>query len=264
MWAVAQEAEAAGDLPVAARLYRRLVGRRPVSNLNKQANERLEVIERDALTKLDAIVADLKGGEQQSVKAPGGDDQDRDRPSRAISRAAVDSSPPAALKQRQTDPRAVTAAFQAMDELAKEYAGVVNVDKVLTQRINRLRQQEYYAAILNEPGAAELHKFGRLYENKGELCCAYLVYEEAAALAPAPSAKLAKRRFEEMKKDEGVVEAARACRQLQSCHAYYERAEAMLPSAKETAIKYFIQICQIAPADTEVHQAARAQLARLQ
>ena len=67
-----------------------------------------------------------------------------------------------------------------------------------------------------------------------------------------------------MKKDEGIVDAARECRQLQWCHSHYERAEMILPNAKETAVKYFTQICEIAPVDTPIHQAARAQLAKLQ
>jgi hypothetical protein len=249
MWAIAQEAEASGDLQVASRLYGRLAARRPVSSINEQAAERLGAIRNEAIAKLDALEEDLTGARKESEK----DDSQAQKP----------PGLPKALKRVQTDERVVLDAFKAMDELIKEYAGVVTVESALTERIDRLRKQDRYAAILQEPDARELCKFGRDYEAKGELCCALLVYEEAAALAPAPSATWAKERFEEMRQDDAIVAAARACKQLQWCHAYFERAEAILPHAKDTAIKYFTQICEIAPADTEVHQAARAHLAKL-
>lgn len=249
MWQVAQQAEAEGDVQVAARMYRRIATRQPPTDLNKAASARLGAIRAEALERFESLASDLTGQKES-------DESDQDSQGNEPRR-------PAALKRVQTNPKVVRDAFKKMDDLATEFAGVVTVEEELVDRIEKLRKEPRYAKILLEPDAAELVRFGRDYEEKGHLCCAMLVYEEAAAMTPAPSAEWAKTRFKEMQADSGLVAAAQECRRLQWCHAYFQRAQAIMPYRKEKAIEYFARICELAPAESPVHQASREHLAKL-
>ena len=64
-----------------------------------------------------------------------------------------------------------------------------------------------------------------MLEGKGQVCCAFQLYEEAVRLSPAPSALAAERRLAQLKADPAQVQAAEACRVMQWCHQQYRMAE---------------------------------------
>ena len=54
-----------------------------------------------------------------------------------------------------------------------EYAGVDSIENRLQERIDRLRRQKQFAAILQEPVASELLKVAQKHEDAQQLCCAF-------------------------------------------------------------------------------------------
>jgi hypothetical protein len=233
---IAQVAESKGDLQAAAALYQRLALRRPPHSASKMAQESLKAIQSDALAKLAA-------GETQL--------------------AELNASPNGALRSVDLDAAQVTQVFEQFDQIALEYAGVPSVDNKIADRINKLRREARYARILNEPAAAELWAIGKELEQKGEACCAFVVYEQAGAFYPAPSAALAKSRLAKLASDAAVVESVRLCRELQVCHENYAKAQEIQIISPKKARDYYVSIVEIAPPDTSVHIAAREQLALL-
>ena len=233
-WDTALTADSAGDLPTASRLYASLAKRGFAD-----ARQRLAQIQSDFQAKwqpLEDELADLSG---------------RDGPNPALRRARLDAEE-------------VTKVFKAMDELAVEYAGVETVEQRIEKRLVQLRKDRQYAAILQEPAAAELWNLGQDHESKQHSCCAVLVYEQAAKLAPAPSAEQAKARMSELLADKEVATATKLCRNLQRCHANFRQAELNRNTRPERAREYYLEILQLAPADTPIYQAARQQLAMFQ
>jgi hypothetical protein len=232
----AQEAEQDGDLPTASRLYQRLALRRPATAISKSAQERLANIQAEAFVKLDALEDELK-----ETKQPAG----------------------TAFRPVALDPESVTAVFDKLDALQLEYAGVATVENRIEERIKSLRLDGKYAAVLQEPAAAELWAMGQDYEKQQQACCAVLVYEQAVSLTPAPSAKLARSRLAVLNKDATVVQTVKQCRVLQLCHEKFREAERVKESNPEKAREQLARIIELAPADTEIHKAAREQIAML-
>jgi hypothetical protein len=237
LWEVAQAADKEGDLPAASRIYQRLALRRPATDVTKPAQERLAEIQAAADVKLKALedqLAELRGG----------------RGSGALQRVDLDAEK-------------VTQVFSDLDALALEYAGVATVDSKIEAKQTQLRKVPQFAAILQEPTAAELWAMGSRYEKQQQACCAMQVYEQAAALLPAPSAKLAGKRLRELETDEAVVASARRCRTLQLCHENFEQATALKTARPERAREILVKIVEVAPPETSIHRAAREQLAML-
>lgn len=239
LWEAAQKAEQEGDVAAATRLYRTLALRRPVSPINKSAQDRLTQIQSVPLEKLKAI-----------------EDQ--------LAQLKPQNDTPFRFADVPLDGEQVTKLFDQLDELAIEYAGVATVENRIDERRKHLRNDRKFAEILQEPPAAELWKIGQELERKQQACCALLVYEQAAALGPAPSAKLAKERMAKLEQDQAVVAAGKLCRVLQSCHEDFQRGESLRSTNPAKAREYFAQILERAPADTPVHRAAREQIASLQ
>jgi len=100
-------------------------------------------------------------------------------------------------------------------------------------------------------------------EEKGQVCCAFLLYEVAVRKLPAPSARAAEQRLAQLRTDPQQVAAAEACRSLQWCHQQYRTAERVARVSPQRARELFEQIVERAPADSPVHAAARAEVARL-
>lgn len=239
LWQLAQEADKKGDLPLSSRLYQRLALARPVTPFTGSAQGRLREIQREATAQLQEFEAELA-----NLKLP--------------------KSDPTGLAQAKIDADGVVSAFEKLDLLALEYAGVATVEDKIEDRIKRLRKDGKFAEILQEPTAAELWKLGQEYEAKGEPCCALLVYEQGAAQAPAPSARLARERLAELKANKAVVAAAQRCQLLQQCHETYRKAQVALVANPDRARQYLREIVESAPTDSKIYQDARMQIAALQ
>lgn len=233
----AQQAESEGDLAAASMLYQRLALRRPASSTTTTARDKLKEIQTVALGKLKALEDELT-----QIKRPEG-------------------TPFAPV---QLDGEKVTKSFQQLDALLLEYAGVATVEGRIQDRIRQLRGDGKFAAVLQEPPAAELWKLGQSYEQQQQSCCAVLVYEQAAALSPAPTAKLARARLKELERDATVMASVKRCRTLQLCHEKFRKAEQLKKLHPDEAREHLARILEMAPADTSIHRAAREQLAMLQ
>lgn len=236
LWEVAQEADRGGDLRTAAMIYRRLSLRRPVSQITKSSQTRLSEIQDEAFDKLQAIekrLNDLKRVEKPFRPGP-------------------------------LDEPKVIKAFEDLDALSIEYAGIATIESRIEDRRKSLRSHAQFAEILQEPAAAELWELARKYEQQDQVCCAFQVYEQAATLVPAPSAKLARTRLNELKADKVAVAAAERCSTLQLCHQKFNDAQRLKGSNPDKAREHLARILELAPADTSIHRAAREQIAMLQ
>lgn len=235
-FAVAQQAESEGDLAAASMLYQRLALRRPASSITISAREKLKAIQTVALGKLKSLEDELS-----PTNEPAG----------------------TPLQQIELDSGQITKIFEQLDALLLEYAGVATVEGRIQDRVNHLRGNGMYAAVLQEPPAAELWKLGQSYEQQQQTCCAVLVYEQAAALSPAPTAKLARARLKELERDAAVMASVKRCRDLQLCHEKFRKAELLKKLHPDEAREHLARILELAPAETSIHQAAREQLAML-
>jgi hypothetical protein len=238
LWQLAQDADKEGDLRLASRLYERLALTRPQTTFNASAQKRLREIQKTAAARLQALDEELA-----NLKLP--------------------KSDPTGLQLARLDAVAVASTFELLDALALEYAGVVTVEDKINDRIKRLRKDAKFAEILQEPTAAELWKLGQEFEAKGEPCCSLLAYEQAAAQAPAPSARLARDRLTVLKADKAVVAAAARCVLLQRCHETYRKAQVAIQANPERAREYLREIIEAAPSDSTIYREARMQIASL-
>lgn len=157
----------------------------------------------------------------------------------------------------------VAESFVALRRLDRDYSSLPEVGREIRNYMNRMRRRNDVAAVLNEPDAEEFWKLGQQHEHMGAMCCAYLTYQEAGKLAPAPSALKASERLDTLSADPEIVVSAERCRKLQQCHQAYQRAERMIVVRPERAIELFREVLDKAPPDTEIHVAARKQLAAL-
>jgi hypothetical protein len=137
------------------------------------------------------------------------------------------------------------------------------VSKKLKSNIKIQRRRPEIAVVLNEPEAKTLYDAGRQHETDGHACCAYWAYRQSAQLAPAPSARKAQDRVDTLEKDPETMAAARTCRELQHCHQLYASAERLITDKPDRARELFAEILDHAPSDSEVHRAAKEQLAGL-
>lgn len=238
MFDLAREYEAGGDLATASRLYLRVSQRRPATETNKAAQKELERIQGEPLARLLAL-------EEQLQKTK-----------------------PKATAFRQTGPVQVDAAevakvFDELDKLQLEYAAVATVETRIAERIRLLRNDPLFAAVLQEPAAAELWTMGQEYEKNQQACCAVLVYEQAASFLPAASAKLARSRLATLTKDPLVSRQVDQCRVLQLCHEKFREAEKVKMANPDKAREHLARIIELAPQDSSIHKAAREQIAML-
>ncbi|HEV3345178.1 MAG TPA: hypothetical protein VG125_32675, partial [Pirellulales bacterium] len=107
--------------------------------------------------------------------------------------------------------------FEKLDYLAWAYEDVPGFDHEIKDHVQRLHQESRYQAVLNEKPAADLLAQAQKQEQDDQRCCAYLTYEQAAQLVPAPSALAAAERFEAMQKDPEIVAEAKECQTLREC-----------------------------------------------
>jgi hypothetical protein len=241
--ALAERAIQAGEVSVAGRLLANVsLSRADVKSAGK-ARQQLAEIQKQGRSDLKAIDDALAGG----ILLP-------------IDDAAEDAFPSVGIEPRDSPDAAVLSAFAAYDRLARKYAGVPQVGDEIRRHVSKQRRQPEYAAVLNEREARELWDVAQHHESTKELCCAYLAYEAASRLAPAPSAERALARFVELTNDKTVVASAKSCRELKWCHAAFRRAELLNKVKPDAARSLFAQIIQRAPDDSSVHVAALAYL----
>ncbi|HET6882504.1 MAG TPA: hypothetical protein VFI31_20220 [Pirellulales bacterium] len=154
-------------------------------------------------------------------------------------------------------------AFDKLDYLAWAYEEVPEFNSEIKSHVQKLHRDPNYESVLKERPAADLFAAAQKQESDGERCCAYWTYEEAAKLAPAPSAVKAAERFEAMKKDPEIVAEAEECRLLQECHQTFHSAELLEKSLPNKAEELFNQILAKAPHDSEVYKCAKEEIAKL-
>ena len=237
----AERAYKEGDIRVASKIFVSIALKYRGHPIAARARQRLALLAAEARQKLEGI--DAKLAREESVLSPG--------------------ESPQPLTPQQLAARwekIVVEAFQEYDQIADDYGGVPEVKRELKPHVAKQRRRFEFAAVLQEPEAKMLWEEGQRHEREDQLCCAYWVYKEAAGLAPARSAGLARRKFAEMDRDAKIVAAARACRELQECHKIYNRAERLRKAGGDKAKELFAQIVARAPAGTEIHRAALAHL----
>lgn len=240
----AERAYNRSDIQVASRIYVKLALKHRGTPVAAKARERLAELAQEARRKLKGI--DAKLTETEGVLSPG--------ESSAAARPATPQEM-AAIQEKL-----VLGTFEEYERLGDDYGGIPEVDRELRTHIGKQRRRPELAAVLNEPEAKTLWEEGQQREKDDQQCCAYWVYKEAARLAPARSAGLARRRLAEMEQVPEIVASAVACRELQECHKIYKRAESLSKVRRERANELFAQVVARAPSDSEVHRAALAQL----
>ncbi len=224
--AAAQTAREAGDIRRAAVYYRSLAYKKPVTEQSKIAKEALAELREEGRKRLDEIDYDMAKGAMTK-----GD---------------------------------VAEAMTRLRQLDHDYGAVGKFGREIRYFMNRARRRDEVAAVLNEPDAKQFWTRGQKHEQNGAMCCAYLEYEVAAKLAPAPSALKAKTRFEDLSGDPDLVDAAKRCSTLKQCHRTYSRAERLIKVKPRRAAELFEEVLETAPHDTEIHLAARKQFAALE
>jgi hypothetical protein len=157
----------------------------------------------------------------------------------------------------------VAESFAALRRLDRDYSLLPEVGREVRSFMNRMRRRDDIAAALNEPDAEKFWNLGQQHERTGAMCCAYLTYQEARKLAPAPSALKANERLNTLNADPEIVASAERCLKLQQCHHTYRQAERLIAVRPERAAELFREVLDKAPPDSEIHVAARQQLATL-
>jgi hypothetical protein len=157
----------------------------------------------------------------------------------------------------------IVEAFEKLDYLAWAYEDVPAFNQEIKDHVERLHHDSRYQAVLNEKPAADLLAKAEKQEQDDERCCAYWTYEEAARLAPAPSALEAAKRFEAMQKDPDIVAEAEECRLLRECHQKFHSAQLLEKSLPESAKALFKEVVEKSPHDSEVYRCARQELTKL-
>ena len=224
--AAAQAAREAGDIRRATVFYRSLAFKKPPTEQSTSAKDALDELQQEGRKLLGEVNYDMAKGDMAK-----GD---------------------------------MAEAFARLRRLARDYGTVPEVGREIRSTMNRARRRDDVAAVLNEPNAKQFFSEGQKHEQSGSMCCAYLTYEEAIKLAPAPSALAAKARFDQLSQDAKLVESAERCRNLQQCHRTYRRAERLVKVRPRRAAELLEEVLERAPHDAEIHLAARQQLAMLE
>lgn len=229
--AMADKLRDSGDVGAAAAIYLRLAGLRTKTKTVLAARERFIEMREQGTKKLAEIDAVLTQRNQSS-----GNSQDD-----AYNKVIHD-------------------AFAQYRKLELQYAKVPGIGSKIRSHVNKQRRTPEFAAVLNEPEAKELFQLGRELEAKGQICCAFHLYEEAKQVRHAPSAQFAAERYAALRRDPEVVASAKTCADLQWCHTEFDRATRMVSINPRKAQSMFKEIVARAPADSKVHLEARRKL----
>jgi hypothetical protein len=150
--------------------------------------------------------------------------------------------------------------YDQFEDFVEQYELVPVIGPQIKERLANQQNAAKFVSVLREDEARKLWDMGQAFEQKDEMCCAFLAYEQGEKLKPAASAILAKNRLAKLKEDPTVVAAAATCRELRWCHDAYRRAEELAKKSPEAAKQLFAEIVRRAPGESEVLQAARKRL----
>jgi hypothetical protein len=233
--AIADQAREKGELNIASRMYLKLASNRVPTPARAEAQKRLDTIREDTRKQLDDLIQRL---------------------------ADVDNVSPSEQMPPESADRVKTC-ISELEELAEQVGRVPEVGREVKSALAQNKAKPHVRAVLDEPDAKQLWDEGQALEGKGQVCCAFLLYEEAARLSPAPSALVAERRLAELKADPAQVEAAEACRVMQWCHQQYRLAERVARVTPERARDMYAKIVERSPDGSPVRAAAQSELVRL-
>lgn len=230
--AMADKAKERGDVALAATIYLRLAATRPETESVLAARARFIALRKEGAKQLADVDQFLAQRNSQSANS------DSDNYSETIFKG-----------------------FEKYQMLVYQFAKVPGIGSKIRTHVNRQKRNPEFAAVLNEPEAHELFELGRSLEAKGQVCCAYHVYEKAKAIQHAPSAGFATERYGALSRDPEVVASAKACAELQWCHTTFDRANWMASISPSRAKKLYQEIAARAPEESTVYKAAIAKLA---
>ena len=227
----AQKARSFGNIPVASVLYRRVAVSRPKNRLTRFALQNIVELQGEGMKKLQLVNRKL-----QSIQVSEEDNHwEKD----------------------------VRGAFGEYAKLYRQYKGLPRIGRRIAGTIGRQRTVTAYARALNEPQANELLVHASKLEAAGDRCCAMLVYQKAAKLAPARSAVTAAAKVALLSHDTELVAAVKKCRELQWCHKTYNQASKLAKTSPKRAKVMFAQIIDRSPRSSKVHIAARSEFVKL-
>ena len=230
----ADEARSDGDIQLACRIYLRVATDRSFDASVRAARSRLAELKTEASAEHTALLGRLASWLEtapEHLAEDGG---------RGLAECMMDFS-----------------------EMAERYGDVPEVGRKIKSTLSTHMKKPTVRAVVYEPQANHLWKTGRELEVQGNVCCALLVYRDAATQAPAPSALLAQERIKQLELDPQNIKDAEDCSALKWCHQKYRIAELLAKSEPQRARDLFHQIAQRAPTDSKIHQEARRQVAKL-
>lgn len=233
--AIADQAREKGDLSLACRMYMKLASSRVQTPACAEAQKRLDSVREDSRKQLDELVKRL---------------------------ASFDTISPSEEMPAESAEQIKTC-MSELDALADQVGRVVDIGRDVKSALAKHKAKPHVRSVLNEPDAKQLWDEGQALEGKGQVCCAFQLYEEAVRLSPAPSALAAERRLAQLKADPAQVEAAESCRVMQWCHQQYRMAERVALVTPDRARELYAKIVERSPVDSPVHAAAQTELARL-
>jgi hypothetical protein len=232
----AQEAHKSGDIQTAALLYTRVaVSRYVMAEHKAAAKNALEQLKKEARKEFKDIEQNLWAS---SILGGG------------------------SLVNLDEVEGLVSLQFDKLEQVVRAYRTVPVAGDELARDLEKLKAAPMFAAVLNEPMAAELWERGREHERGDETCCAFLAYREAVKYLPARSAVAAEQRLTAFKANSRVVASAARCEKVRECQKLYDRAMRLTKSnvAADRAKSLFEQVVSNAPEGSAVGLAAREQL----
>jgi hypothetical protein len=231
----ADEARQAGDIPLACRIYCRVATDRSQNAAVQTARRRLDDLKKEAAAQT----------------AP------------AIDRLASFVVESSSEMMKEEDAKRLEDSVDEMRGLIEKYGDVPEVGRRLKSTLSIHLKRPEIRAVLCEPEAKEIWQAGQALEAQESVCCAQLLYEEAAKGLPAPSALKAQKRLAELRQDPQRVADAEACRALKWCHQKFRIAEMLTKAEPRRARELFKQIAAKAPDDSQIHVEAKNRLALL-
>ena len=236
-YAAAKQAYSEGDVAVAAMLYSRVA-------LSRQASAQMKNVAKKVLgefqTKANRELADVRFEIRQAIELASTDRY----------QAAEDAEQ----------------AIETLRLLTTEYKNVPVANKQLQRELDQLlTKNEDVADLIHQPVAEALVAEAKALEEKQQLCCAFLFYEEAEKLLPCKAAKVARRQLYAWRKDADISESVQLCKKIRACQESFDKAQSIAKkgSSRVRAIRIYKEIIETAPRESEVHKAATTALAKL-
>ena len=151
--------------------------------------------------------------------------------------------------------------FREYDRLIAKYGELPAVGPEIKAHVVKLRHQPEYAAILNEPAAAELWKLGEKYEHDDHVCCAYWTYKKGIGTSPpAPSAVLARDRFADLAQESGGRGLGRDLPGTEVVPPGLSAGGSLAGGKSREGERLFAEIVSRRPTDSEVYRAAKRKI----